>query len=180
MILNDEDLWELVKLGHLPENVKIGPSSVDLTLDSVFLRPKPQKYGPSSLYYTLKMTDSLHYQRIEKEQYLLKPSEFVLATTKEKVRIPKYLAASVAGRSSVGRLGIQVQNAGYIDAGFEGQITLELHNQTYYSIELMAGVRICQLVFYKMTNECRNPYNGKYLNQSGPTGSRLYLETNAD
>jgi len=180
MILNDEDLWELVKLGYLPEDVTIGPSSVDLTLDGVFLRPKPQKYGPSSLYYTQRMTESLHYQRIEKDRYLLKPAEFVLATTKEKVRIPNYLAASVAGRSSVGRLGVQVQNAGFIDAGFEGQITLELHNQTFYSIELLAGVRICQLVFYKMTNESRNPYRGKYLHQSGPTGSRLYLETNAD
>jgi dCTP deaminase len=180
MILNDEDLWELVRLGYLPEDVTIGPSSVDLTLDGVFLRPKPQKYGPSSLYYTQRMTESLHYQRIEKDRYLLKPAEFVLATTKEKVRIPNYLAASVAGRSSVGRLGVQVQNAGFIDAGFEGQITLELHNQTFYSIELMAGVRICQLVFYKMTNESRNPYRGKYLHQSGPTGSRLYLETNAD
>ena len=36
------------------------------------------------------------------------------------------MAAYVEGRSSIGRLGLQVQNAGFIDAEIHGQITLEL------------------------------------------------------
>jgi len=44
------------------------------------------------------------------------------------------MAAYVEGRSSIGRLGLQVQNAGFIDVGFHGQITLELENQSGYSI----------------------------------------------
>jgi len=40
------------------------------------------------------------------------------------------MAAYVEGRSSIGRLGLQLQNAGFIYAGFHGQITLELENQS--------------------------------------------------
>ena len=54
-------------------------------------------------------------------------------------------------RSSIGRLGLQVQNAGFIDAGFHGQITLELENQSGFPIDLKKGVWICQIVFVQMS-----------------------------
>jgi dCTP deaminase len=83
------------------------------------------------------------------------------------------MAAYVEGRSSIGRLGLQVQNAGFIDAGFEGQITLELENQSPFPIVLQVGVRICQIVFVQMLETAEQPYAGKYLNQRGATPSRL-------
>ena len=83
------------------------------------------------------------------------------------------MAAYVEGRSSIGRLGLQVQNAGFIDAGFEGQITLELENQSPLPIVLQVGVRICQIVFVQMLETAEQPYAGKYLNQRGATPSRL-------
>ena len=44
------------------------------------------------------------------------------------------MAAYVEERSNIGRLGLQVQNAGFNDAGFNGQITLELENQSGFQI----------------------------------------------
>ena len=44
------------------------------------------------------------------------------------------MAACVEGRSSIGRSGLQVQNVDFFDAGFHGQITLELENQSGFPI----------------------------------------------
>ena len=86
------------------------------------------------------------------------------------------MAAYVEGRSSIGRLGLQVQNAGYIDAGFHGQITLELENQSGFPIVLKKGVRICQIVFVLMNQSAEKPYSGKCGAQSGATASLLEVD----
>ena len=59
------------------------------------------------------------------ERFVLQPNDFVLAQTIEKVQIPSNIVGIVEGRSSFGRLGLLVHaTAGYIDPGFEGNITL--------------------------------------------------------
>jgi dCTP deaminase len=92
------------------------------------------------------------------------------------VRLPNNLTAFVEGRSSIGRIGLFIQNAGWVDPGFAGQITLELYNASSLPIELKAGRRICQLVFCQMDRPAEFPYNGKYQNQKNATGSRVFLD----
>ena len=82
----------------------------------------------------------------------------------------------VEGRSSLGRLGLFIQNAGWVDPGFHGEITLELFNANRCAIKLQAGRRIGQLVFARMDQAARNPYRGKYQGQRGATGSRVFLD----
>lgn len=82
----------------------------------------------------------------------------------------------VEGRSSLGRLGLFIQNAGWVDPGFHGEITLELFNANRCAIRLQAGRRIGQLVFARMDRAARNPYRGKYQGQRGATGSRVFLD----
>lgn len=65
----------------------------------------------------------------------------------EYLRLPDTLTAFVEGRSSLGRLGLFIQNAGWVDPGFEGEITLELYNANRCAIALRAGRRVGQLVF---------------------------------
>ncbi|MBR6747601.1 MAG: dCTP deaminase, partial [Clostridia bacterium] len=79
-------------------------------------------------------------------------------------------------RSSMGRLGLFVQNAGWVDPGFYGEVTLELYNANRCAIELKAGRRIGQLVFAKMDQAAEKPYVGKYNGQKGATGSRISLD----
>lgn len=166
MIVPDTHLRQMVTQGYLPEGVKIGPSSVDLTLGNSFswLAPSRRK---------IVLGEHVEYASEVADSYELLPNHFVLATTRESIRIPNNMAAYVEGRSSIGRLGLQVQNAGFIDAGFEGQITLELDNQSPFPIILQVGVRICQIVFVQMLEKAEQPYAGKYLNQRGATPSRL-------
>ena len=82
----------------------------------------------------------------------------------------------VEGRSSLGRLGLFIQNAGWVDPGFHGEITLELFNANRCAIKLQAGRRIGQLVFARMDRAAQSPYRGKYQGQRGATGSRVFLD----
>jgi dCTP deaminase len=95
----------------------------------------------------------------------------------EYVKLPDDLTSFVEGRSSIGRMGLFIQNAGWVDPGFEGQITLELYNANSLPIRLEAGRRICQLVFCKMDQVAENPYRGKYQGQRGTTGSRVFKDS---
>jgi len=90
--------------------------------------------------------------------------------------LPDNLTAFVEGRSSIGRMGLFIQNAGWVDPGFEGEITLELYNANQLPIRLRSGRRICQLVLAQMDQGAQYPYKGKYQGQRNATGSRVYLD----
>ena len=122
------------------------------------------------------LKDEVRYKTISTDTYILLPGQFVLATTMEYVSLPDNLTAFVEGRSSLGRLGLFIQNAGWVDPGFKGEITLELFNANRCAIELKAGRRVGQLVFAEMDDIALNPYNGKYQGQRGATGSRVYMD----
>jgi dCTP deaminase len=121
-------------------------------------------------------------ERIEIEpesSFTLHSGHFVLASTQERVKLSSGLVAQVEGRSSLGRLGIQIHStAGYIDPGFEGNITLELSNLFPIPIKLYAGMRICQLVVHKTLSPAVRPYGhpergSKYQGDRGAQFSRI-------
>jgi deoxycytidine triphosphate deaminase len=82
--------------------------------------------------------------------------------------------------SSLGRLGLIIHStAGFIDAGFDGHITLELTNIATLPITLYPGMKIGQVSFMEMTTPAENPYGSgargsKYQGQRGPTPSRYF------
>jgi dCTP deaminase len=73
-------------------------------------------------------------------------------------------------------MGLFIQNAGWVDPGFEGEITLELYNANRLPIRLEKGRRICQLVFAQMDDIALNPYQGKYQGQRKAMGSRIFMD----
>ncbi|WP_299523352.1 dCTP deaminase [uncultured Methanobrevibacter sp.] len=111
--------------------------------------------------------------QFNEEGYLLKPGEFILGSTIEYLTIPDDIVARVEGRSSIGRLGVMVHiTAGYIDPGFEGNITLELFNCSDKPFKLCYGDCLCQIVFETLSSPCECPYNGKYQGDTGVVCSR--------
>jgi dCTP deaminase len=106
--------------------------------------------------------------------------EFVLAHTVEEITLGACLAGQVYGKSSIGRLGLEVENAGYIDPGFSGQITLELKNTTNYTIRLTVGMPIAQMAVHRLSSPAVRPYghpsrSSRYMGQMGATPSRYAL-----
>lgn len=103
---------------------------------------------------------------------VITPNKFILGTTQEEITVPTDCVAKVEGRSSLGRLGLIIHStAGFIDPGFQGQITLEM-SSIQHTICLKPGMRIGQLVFHTVKGEAGS-YDGKYQNQEGPTMSRI-------
>ena len=174
MILSDATISallerQILRIAPLEEG-QIQPASVDIRLGNTFAVVRDSPSG------VLTMENEIEYHTIRADSYLLLPGQFVLATTMEFVALPDDLTAFVEGRSSLGRMGLFIQNAGWVDPGFQGEITLELYNANRFAIELKAGRRIGQLVFAKMDRAARNPYRGKYQGQTGATGSRVFLD----
>lgn len=105
--------------------------------------------------------------------FILKPNEFVLLSTIETVTVSGHIAAAVAGKSSRAREGIAVEFAGFVDPGFEGQITLEVKNNLPFPVTLTAGMPICQIIFDLLRTPTQRLYGqrGHYMGQRGPTPS---------
>lgn len=182
MILSDKTLQDLVyKQGLVQVNDKftsdqIQPGSIDCRLGDDFRIIDSYKIiqeFDKPVIYTQVYSDS---EVFSDGSVLIAPHQFMLATTEEYFKLPSNLTAFVEGRSSIGRMGLCVQNAGWVDPGFEGKITLELYNESPNYIKLTPGQRVCQMVFAYLDQDCQNPYNGKYQKQGSTFGSLLYLD----
>ena len=173
MILSDATIVNMLNKGNLEvapiEGIQIQPASVDIRLGNTFATVSRSES-------VITFDHPVEYETVKKETFLLQPHQFVLATTMEYIKLPDNLTARVEGRSSVGRMGLFIQNAGWVDPGFEGEITLELFNASDKPILLEYGKRVGQLVFAELDGECIQPYNGKYQFQRGATGSRIYQD----
>ena len=83
-------------------------------------------------------------------------------------------------KSSLGRLGLLIHStAGFVDAGWQGQLTLELSNVANLPITLYPGMKIGQISFIAMSTPADNPYGSravgsKYQGQVGPIPSRYW------
>ena len=175
MILSDKSIKKLIKEKKLlvsdigPDAIQ--PCSIDLTLGSSALLLK---------YWTTKglldFETRMDYEKISGREFIIPPHSFILTTTKESITLPKNICGLVEGRSSVGRMGLFIQNAAVVGPGFKGQLTLELYNANILPIRLRVGSRVCQLLLLQMDQEAERAYRGKYQNQKGPASSRIFLE----
>lgn len=174
MILSDGTLLRMMEEGTLSisplTREQVQPASVDIRLGDTFSVVEDTSGGVVS------MVQEIRYKQLRADRYLLLPGQFVLATSVEYVTLPDDVTAFVEGRSSLGRMGLFIQNAGWVDPGFSGEITLELFNANRCAIELQAGRRVGQLVFARMDASALHPYRGKYQGQRGATGSRAFLD----
>ena len=145
----------------------IQPASLDACLDNVFLVEKHKNKIIDAANETLK------YEEIKSDCFLLEPNQFILAATEEYIKVPENLTVMLAGKSTLARLGLQIHiTAGWVDPGFEGKLTLEIVNNSSNTLELTAGMLIGQLVFIEMKKKPDNAYNGKYQKSKSVVGAK--------
>lgn len=171
MILSDKTLKAMLAEGSLTmeplDEKSVQPASIDCRIGDHFLVMEEQEMDLISLDSKVK------YKTVQAKEMIIQPKSFLLATTQEYIKLPDDLTAFVEGRSSIGRIGLFIQNAGWVDPGFEGRITLQLFNASPLPIKVQAGKRVCQLVFCKMDQKAEVPYRGKYQGQNKAGGSRI-------
>ncbi len=183
MILSDRSIRAALRSGRIvvePLDVgSIQPSSVDLRLDRWFRVFRNHTLGHIDVRRDISDLTTL-VTADAADPFILHPGEFVLGSTLERVTVPDDLVARLEGKSSLGRLGLLIHStAGFVDAGFDGQLTLELSNVASLPITLFPGMKIGQISFQQMTTPADNPYGSgevgsKYQGQSGPMPSRYW------
>lgn len=180
-ILSDHEIKAEIHSGsldiHPMNNDDIKSASVDLHLSDQFLISKPHQ----QIVIDPKEDQTPHTSLIQVdpcEAFVLHPGQFVIASTTESFKLPDYLVGRLEGKSSVARLGLIIHTAGFVDPGFEGDLTLEIANLNSLPSKLYPGMPIAQIAFLRMETRATHPYSrdhgSHYQGQRGPTPSRLW------
>jgi dCTP deaminase len=185
VILSDRTLREQIAAGRIVidplDESLIQPSSIDVRISNLFRVFRNHTRGVIDVKQdTTDLTELIEIPLDGSQPFMLHPGEFVLGSTLERVAVPDDLVARIEGKSSLGRLGLLIHStAGFVDAGFDGHVTLELANVASLPITLYPGMKIGQVSFMQMTTTADQPYGkgakgSKYQGQSGPTPSRYF------
>lgn len=148
-----------------PTRAPFNTSAIDLHLGNTVQVPVPNAsfsidLRPGGNIASLLNAHSKRFDLTQEQPFKLEPHKFVLANTRERIRLPLSVgvcfnelpsvtsfAARVEGKSSLARCGMLVHfTAPTIHAGFEGTITLEIINLGPFPVMLAPGMPICQLI----------------------------------
>jgi dCTP deaminase len=151
---------------------RINPNSYNLRLGKRLLVYIPDE-GKDTVVLDMKKDNPVSELEIGKKGVVLLPGILYLGETMEHTETPHYVPI-IEGRSSVGRLGIQVHvTAGFGDIGFKGKWTLEI--TVVHPVRVYAEVEICQIAYTTSYGKI-TPYQGKYSNQKGAVPSCLFQD----
>lgn len=173
MILTGTAIKHAVDIGDIEispfDESQIGPNSYDLRLGDLVSEPLTETLDAAE-------RPSFVESKIGKGGILLQPGRLYLMATKEVTHTSRYVPC-IEGRSSVGRLGINIHaTAGFGDIGFRGTWTLEV--SCIVPVRIYANMRICQIYFMepRLFGNGASYYAGKYLGQKEPKISGIYRE----
>ena len=184
MVLSDRTIKAEVAAGRIGfdpyDESMVQPSSVDVRVDCRFRVFHNARHPFIDVRKPMDDLTEL-VEVANSEPFILHPGEFVLGQSLERVRLPDDLVARLEGKSSLGRLGLLIHStAGFVDAGFEGNLTLELSNVANLPITIYFGMPIGQISFMRMDAPVEHPYGSKeagskYQGQTEPTPSKFHL-----
>ena len=183
MVLSDATIARLLAEGRIEidpyDATLLQPSSVDVRVDRFFRVFHNNRYPYIDVREEQEDLTEL-VEASDREPLILHPGEFILGSTLERVTLPDDVVARVEGKSSLGRLGLLIHStAGFVDAGWDGHLTLELSNVANLPITIYPDMKIGQLCLFRMTSPAERPYGSKglgskYQGQRGPTPSSYY------
>lgn len=158
MILCDRDLHsilhEIIPFDQQHEHVN--PASIDIRVGSNILRECPGGFEKRSF-----------------DAQIFLPGEFALVETYEHIRVPNGYAVELKLKSSRAREGWNHSLAFWVDPGWDGVLTMEIHNALkYHKLILTAGVRFAQLIVHQLSGMAEKPYCGRYQGAGGVEGPK--------
>jgi len=141
---------------------QIGVASIDLTLG----REIREIIGSDQAIRVEDATDYRDHTEVRtlEAPYRLEPGVTIHGITSEHVCLPDDLCGFLEGRSRFARLGLMIHvTSAYVQPGVSNRQVLEMSNVSSRALEIVAGVRICQLVL--MRTEGRATYDGRFKDQ---------------
>ncbi len=141
---------------------QIGVASIDLTLGRE-IREIINSDQAIRVEDETDYRDHTEVRRLE-APYRLDPGVTIHGITAEHVSLPDDLCGFLEGRSRFARLGLMIHvTSAYVQPGVSNRQVLEMSNVSSRALEIVAGVRICQLVL--MRTEGRAIYDGRFKDQ---------------
>ena len=141
---------------------QVGVASIDLTLGSEIR----EIVDDDSAIPVVDDTDYRDHTRVHglDRPYRLEPGVTIHGITAEHVTLPDDLCGFLEGRSRFARLGLMIHvTSALVQPGVSNRQVLEMSNVSSRALEIVAGVRICQLVL--MRTEGRAVYRGRFQDQ---------------
>jgi dCTP deaminase len=141
---------------------QVGVASIDLTLGreirEIVNDEKAIRVEDATDYRDHTLVQDLH------EPYRLEPGVTIHGITAEHVTLPRDLCGFLEGRSRFARLGLMIHvTSAYVQPGVSNRQVLEMSNVSSRALEIIPGVRICQLVL--MRTEGDAVYAGRFKDQ---------------
>lgn len=163
MILNPKILLELVKKEKLVENLSerelTNPEGTgfDLRLGEVF-----KISGKAFLGETHRQTPDIESVAVwgKQKSIKIKPGDFYLVKTIEKINLPLNLSAVIIPRTTTFRSGLFIRT-GPIQPGYSGELTFGLKNEGPITVEIEMGARFVHLIFHEIKGE-GSKYRGQW------------------
>ena len=160
-MLSNVDIFEKIRSGE----IKVEPFDEDLVesnslyfrLDNAFLFPKGGKVN-------FKEDLKNYFERKTKNEVELKPGDFVVARTYEKLSLSPRIAMLIEGRSTLGRLGISIiQTAMNVESGHgwpnPRKVVLEIKNNGPFIVVLNYKMKIAKGIFFELKTQTTKPYD---------------------
>jgi dCTP deaminase len=141
---------------------QVGVASIDLTLGAeireIVNAPEAIRVEDDTDY-----RDHTRVQGLDRP-YRLDPGVTIHGITSEHITLPDDLCGFLEGRSRFARLGLMIHvTSALVQPGVSNRQVLEMSNVSSRALEIVAGVRICQLVL--MRTEGRAVYRGRFQDQ---------------
>ena len=141
---------------------------------NVHLSNKLKVYNNNAMLDLKTQNNCYNEITIPPEGFILLPNTLYIGATKEVISSDKFISA-IDGRSSIGRLGMQVHlTAGFGDIGFHGTYTLEM--TVIQPLRIYPDFQIAQVYFEKPDGKINFLYHGRYQNQKDPTESKSSID----
>lgn len=154
MIIAPKELLKLVKKDKLVENLSerelTNPEGTgfDLRLGEVF-----KISGKAFLGETHRQTPDIESIKVWDPKKLssikIKPGDFYLVKTIEKINLPLDLSAVIIPRTTTFRSGLFIRT-GPIQPGYSGELTFGLKNEGPVTVEIEMGARFVHLIFHEI------------------------------
>jgi dCTP deaminase len=164
------------------------PIEEDYDGDEVYNAKKIISFGVSSFGYDVRLSDKFKiftnvnsaiidplnmddacYVDHKGPYCIIPPNSYILGHTIEAFDIPRDVMVICLGKSTYARAGAIV-NVTPIEAGFKGQVVIEISNATPLPMKVYANQGIAQFMFFESDEPCEVSYadrEGKYQNQTG-------------
>ena len=168
MILSDKSIKEKREKGEIciePFSEEfLQPASYDLHLDKYFLVFNKESIGMIDVKEKTKGLMREIVVKMASDGFIIHPHELVLAYVKEISGVNSRHVGRLEGKSSLARLGLIVHvTAGFLDPGNKLRLTLELVNLSPLPIKIYPGMKIAQIAFEELDDDCSKPYGSKGL-----------------